>query len=122
MKQIIPANYSYLGIFLIAFGVVVNVWSDNLFKKTKTTVKPYEKPTFLITSGPFLFSRHPMYLGMASILLGSAVMLQSLITFIFPFIFIIIMEVLFIPKEEKSLEKVFGKKYLDYKKRVRRWI
>jgi protein-S-isoprenylcysteine O-methyltransferase Ste14 len=63
-----------------------------------------------------------MYLGMMSILLGVAIFLGSLISFAFPIIFIIIMEKLFIPLEEKNLEKKFGNQYIDYKKRVRRWI
>jgi len=63
-----------------------------------------------------------MYLGMMSILLGVAIFLGSLIAFAFPIIFVMIMERRFIPLEEKNLEKKFGNQYIDYKKRVRRWI
>ena len=122
IKKIIFPPYTYLGILLIIFGIVINIWADALFKKSKTTVKPHEKPISLETSGPFHISRHPMYLGMAAILLGVSVMLGSLIPFLFLIIFIIIMETKFILIEEKNLEKTFGKKYLDYKKKVRRWI
>jgi len=93
-----------------------------LFKKNKTTVKPYRNPTELITSGPFRISRHPMYLGMMLILLGIAIVHGTLITFAFPIIFIILMELFFIPYEEKNLERISGRKYLSYKKRVRRWL
>jgi protein-S-isoprenylcysteine O-methyltransferase Ste14 len=48
--------------------------------------------------------------------------LGSLITLIFPVLFIIISELLFIPFEEENLEKLFGKKYSEYKKKKRRWI
>ena len=100
----------------------MNIWSDQLFKKSKTTVKPHEIPTILELSGPFRISRHPMYLGMVAILLGIAILLGSLVTSIFPIFFIILMEILFIPTEERNLKKIFGKEYLDYKKKVRRWI
>jgi protein-S-isoprenylcysteine O-methyltransferase Ste14 len=93
-----------------------------MFKQKKTTVKPYENPTELLTSGPFRISRHPMYLGMVAVLLGEAILLGSLITLIFPVLFIIISELLFIPFEEENLEKFFGKKYGEYKKKIRRWI
>ncbi len=83
---------------------------------------PYEIPTSLVTEGPFHISRQPIYLGMIFILLGEAILLGSLITFIFPVIFMILMEKIFIPVEEKNLETAFGEKYLDYKKKVRRWI
>lgn len=114
--------YNYLGVGLIIFGIIINLWTDSLFKKKQTTVKPYEMPNFFITSGPFKLSRHPMYLGMMSILLGVSIFLGSLIIFAFPIIFIIIMEKRFIPLEEKNLETKFANQYFDYKKNVSRWI
>jgi len=122
VKKIIHSPYIYLGVILILFGIIMNVWADRLFKKSKTPVKPHETPTSLEISGPFCISRHPMYLGMFAILLGVTIVLGSLTTFAFPVIFIILMETIFIPLEENNLEKAFGKKYLDYKKKVRRWI
>ena len=122
VKKIVRPPYIYSGIALIVLGVVLNIWSDALFKKKKTTIKPFEGPTKLEVSGPFAISRHPMYLGMAIILLGTSVVLGSLIAFIFPISFVIVMNVIFIPLEERNLEKIFGKEYLDYKQKVRRWI
>jgi len=103
-------------------GIALNIWADVLFKKNKTTVKPYKSPTELITSGPFRISRHPMYLGMMLILLGAAIVSGTLIAFVFPIVFIVLIELFFIPFEEKNLERIFGKKFLDYKKSVRRWL
>ena len=122
IKKIIFPQYTYLGWLLIMFGIILNIWSDLLFKRKKTTVKPHKTPSSLEISGPFRISRHPMYLGMAAILLGVSVMLGSLISFLFSIIFIIIMETKFISMEEKNLEKTFGKRYVDYKRKVRRWI
>jgi protein-S-isoprenylcysteine O-methyltransferase Ste14 len=107
---------------LILFGTIINIWTDNLFKKAGTTVKPTLLPKYFITKGPFKISRHPMYLGMVAVLFGEAMILGTFITFIFPIIFIILMEILFIPIEEENLQKKFGNKYLDYKNKVRRWI
>ena len=121
IKFIFPP-YNYLGFGLVIFGILINLWTDSLFKKKQTTVKPFEMPNFFVASGPFKLSRHPMYLGMMSILLGFAISQGSLIPFVFPVIFIIIMEKRFIPLEEKNLEKKFDNQYIDYKKRVRRWI
>ena len=114
--------YNYSGIILILFGIIMNLWTDSLFKKKQTTVKPHEMPNFFIALGSFRLSRHPMYLGMLSILFGTAIFLGSLSPFVFPIIFIIIIEKLFIPMEEKNLKKKFGNKYVDYKNKVRRWI
>jgi len=59
---------------------------------------------------------------MASTLFGAAIFLGSLISFIFPIIFVYIIRVRFIHLEEKNMEKKFGKKYVNYKNSVRRWI
>ena len=109
------------GLFII-FGITINLVTDNLFKKNKTTVKPNKKPTSLIIKGPFNLSRHPMYLGMVSILIGESIIIGTLVSFIFPILFIIIMNHAFIPMEEENLEKVFSKDYPQYKKKVRKWI
>ena len=114
--------YNYIGALLIIFGIVLNLKADSMFKKSRTTVKPHLMPSSFNVSGPFKISRHPMYLGMFLILFGIALIMGSLTAFIFSFIFVVLMEIFFIPEEEKNMEKVFGKKYLAYKKKVRRWI
>ncbi|MFH0970745.1 MAG: isoprenylcysteine carboxylmethyltransferase family protein [Candidatus Diapherotrites archaeon] len=119
---VISPPYSYSGIILVVFGIIMNLWADSLFKKMKTTVKPNESPTSMITSDPFKISRHPMYCGMAAILLGVAVFLGSIAPFVFPVAFIILMEIGFIAQEEKKMATIFGSKYLDYKRKVRRWV
>jgi protein-S-isoprenylcysteine O-methyltransferase Ste14 len=103
-------------------GGVLNIWADHLFKRDETTVKPYKRPTVLEDSGPFRISRHPMYLGMTSILVGAAILLGTIITFITPLLFILLVEILFLRDEEKNLEEAFGDEFLDYKMRVGRWI
>lgn len=121
-KKLVTPPYSYFGIAFIILGIVMNIWSDSLFKKIKTTIKPHEMPTSLVMSGPFKINRNPIYLGLVLILIGTALILGSLITFFTPIIFIIIINMLFIPMEEKNLENIFDREYADYKKRVRRWI
>ena len=120
--KIIQFPYTYTGLLLIAIGIILNVWTDYLFKKEHTTVKPHLKPTALITSGPFRISRHPMYLGMTTVLLGTAIFLGSPIPFTSPVLYMLLMERFFIYIEEANMESSFGDKYLNYKTRVRRWI
>jgi protein-S-isoprenylcysteine O-methyltransferase Ste14 len=122
IAKILYPPYTYLGWGLILFGAIMNLWTDMLFKKHKTTVKPHLNPSALITSGPFSISRHPMYLGMASVLLGVTVIHGTISGFISPVIYVGLMELLFIPFEEKNLNGVFGKQYTEYKQKVRRWI
>jgi protein-S-isoprenylcysteine O-methyltransferase Ste14 len=119
--KVIPFPYYFLGSFFIIFGIILNYWADAQFKKKQTTILPHEMPTFLVTYGIFRISRNPIYLGMASILLGIAIFFGTLIAFIFPLTFIIYIGKFIIPIEEKNLEQKFGKRYVRYKKKVRRW-
>ncbi len=121
-RTLVYPPYSYGGVVCVLFGSAITIWADFLFKKNGTTVKPYERPCHLNVSGPFRFSRNPMYLGFASILMGEAILIGSLPTFLCPIIFMTICQVLYIPVEEKHLEEVFGTEYTDYKRRVRRWL
>ena len=113
---------TYFGFLIIGFGFVLAFWSRSLFLKNATTLQPSEEPTLLVTSGPFRISRNPIYLGMASILLGVAVLFGTLVTLAFPVIFDTLIEFFIIPGEERKLEKIFGEPYRKYKKSVRRWI
>mgnify|MGYP003393998244 CR=1 FL=1 len=114
--------FTYSGFLIIGFGLVLAFWSRSLFLKNATTLQPSEKPTLLVTSGPFRWSRNPIYLGMASILLGVAVVLGALVALAFPVIFVMLIEFFIIPGEERMLEKIFGEPYREYKKSVHRWI
>jgi protein-S-isoprenylcysteine O-methyltransferase Ste14 len=114
--------FTYFGFLIIGFGLVLAFKSRSLFLKNATTLQPSEEPTSLVTSGPYRISRNPIYLGMASILLGVAVLSGTLVTLAFPVIFIVLINFFIIPGEERKMEKIFGESYREYKKGVRRWI
>jgi protein-S-isoprenylcysteine O-methyltransferase Ste14 len=59
---------------------------------------------------------------MASILLGVAVLMGTMVALAFPLLFLMLIEFSIIPGEERMLEKIFGEPYREYKKSVRRWI
>jgi protein-S-isoprenylcysteine O-methyltransferase Ste14 len=121
-RVVLHAPFTFFGIIIIGIGLVTAIRCRSLFLQNQTTLSPYESPAFLITTGPFRLSRNPVYLTMAAILLGSAVVMGTLVPFVFTFVFIAIIDLLFIPDEEERLETIFGEEYRDYKKRVRRWI
>ena len=76
----------------------------------------------LVTSGPFRFSRNPLYLGgNVFIFFGAALLLGSPIAVLFTAIHLPLID-RFIRREEKQLEQTFGKDWVRYKNLVRRWI
>jgi protein-S-isoprenylcysteine O-methyltransferase Ste14 len=76
----------------------------------------------LVTSGPFRFSRNPLYLGgNVFIFFGAALLLGSPTALVFTAIHLPLVD-LFIRREEKQLEQTFGEAWVRYKHQVRRWI
>ncbi len=122
VMQIVHYPHTLLGILFIFLGVMLNIWAWLLFTKNKTTQNPFKNPDKFINKRIYKISRNPMYLGMLIILIGIAVLMGSLTTFIFPIIFFFITNQLFVPLGEKNMERAFGKRYLEYKNKVRRWI
>ena len=120
--RILEAPYRYGGIVLIALALGLILWAAFLFRRAGTNIRPFLPSTALVVSGPYKFTRNPMYLGMSGVLLGAAVFMGSLSPFVvIPAFMALIAERFIIPEEEK-LEAAFGRDYLDYKARVRRWL
>ena len=87
-----------------------------------TTIRPDKPVSNLIQDGPFRYTRNPIYLSDAMIYAGIAVLRNSLwaIVLLPLAMFVIQREVM--GREERYLDRTFGEEYLDYKRRVRRWI
>lgn len=122
VQQVIHPPFTYLGIPIILLGLTLNVWSVSTLRTWKTTIEFNQAPTSLVTAGPYRFSRNPIYLSGLALSLGIALLLGSLITFVFPMLLFIILDRYYIPKEEETLEKAFGSIYRTYKHSVRRWV
>ena len=112
----------FIGIIPIFIGSYLNIYTDQLIKKKHTTIKPFEEPSAFIEYGPFRYSRNPIYLGMVLILVGAGFISGSVLTFLVPIGFAILVFFLYIKPEEQILEARFGETYTNYKKRVNCWI
>lgn len=112
------------GMFFAFLGAAVFIagYSIFLFKKSKTDVLPWKPASSLVTKGPYQYSRNPMYFSFVlggislSIYFSNAWLLILMIPFVF------VMNIYVIKREEEYLQRRFGKEYLDYQKKVRRWI
>jgi protein-S-isoprenylcysteine O-methyltransferase Ste14 len=122
LGRIVAFPWRLLGILPLTVGIILNLLADRSFKRRKTTVKPREKPSALVTDGIFRLSRHPMYLGMVLILAGIAILLGSVTPWFILLALVALFQVRFVRMEECMLEQTFGAAYRAYKKRVRRWI
>ena len=112
----------WLGLSLISGSLGLMVWADGTFKRWETAVNPDHPATTLVTSGPYRFSRNPMYLAFVLIQLGIGLALSSwwLLIVLLPAWIILRWGV--IAREEQHLAERFGDAYLNYKTAVRRWL
>ena len=122
VRRVVPEPWDYVGIFPALAGLVVNLWCSKMFSGAGTTIKPFERSARLVTGGPYRFSRHPMYVGMAAVLTGLAVFLGSVTPFVVIPAFVAVMAAKFIPAEERAMAETFGDKWREYAARVRRWL
>jgi protein-S-isoprenylcysteine O-methyltransferase Ste14 len=111
-----------LGGALVLSGIVLAVSFVRAFRRAATPINPAEPATALITTGPYVLSRNPGYLGMALAYAGVAVLSSAVwvLAMLVPVLFVIDRGV--IRREERHLERRFGDDYLRYKTRTRRWI
>ena len=120
--ELIPKPYRFGGIIIFIVGAWFAIRAKRLFKQTQTPMNPSAKPTQLHKLGFFRISRNPMYLGITAGLFGIAIFLGTIMTFVFPILFLLIMNYEFVPVEEQKLESVFGEEFRQYRNEVRRWI
>ena len=109
-------------LLLLALGFFVRVWATVYFYAHKMRVISLEPQKTLITSGPYRFSRNPLYLGgNVFIFFGAALLFGSPTALLATALHIPLVD-LFIRREEKQLEREFGEEWRSYRKRVRRWL
>jgi protein-S-isoprenylcysteine O-methyltransferase Ste14 len=122
IKVLISWPFNLLGVLIIILGLMVNNAASSHLRRNRTPIGFSETPERLVTDGPFRISRNPIYLGGVMVLLGLAVLLGSLASFLFPMLLFLLLHLLFIPAEENQLEEEFGPDYIEYRRSLRRWL
>jgi len=112
-----------LGGLLLGAGVLLGpVWGIRVMRRAGTTVRPDRPSQKLVTSGPFRFSRNPLYVALTLCYAGAAVAANSVWALLLLIAVVLIMVRLVISREEAYLARTFGEEYERYKETVRRWV
>ena len=122
IAQIIAFPWRLLGCAPLLLGVALVVYSLRLFGIHKTTPKPFGVAAVLVTSGAFRVTRNPMYVGIILMLSGIACFFGTVGPWLVIPVLGILLDVIFVRREEEKMELIFGDAYRRYKTRVRRWI
>ena len=92
------------------------------FAKAKTSIRPDRGACALIRTGPFRWSRNPLYLAVGLVIVGIGFWVNSLWVLVMMIPLVPVMSGAVIAREERYLEHKFGQVYVDYKRSVRRWF
>jgi len=111
-----------IGLLFVVFGVGMSCFAAAIFQARETTRNPYGEPAAFVVQSPYTWTRNPMYLGLTTVLFGLAVFFGSIVMLLGPAVFFAAIDRIVIPREEETMERLFGKDYVDYTSRVRRWI
>ena len=116
------SKFRLLGAVLMTGAVLVFVPSLRAFRRAGTPVRGSQRSTAVVRSGPYRFSRNPIYVSFVLLVLGLSFSLDNswLLITLLPAISIISFVV--IPREERFLERIFPEPYSEYKATVRRWL
>lgn len=119
----LPTLLSRIGgaMFLVA-GVWLGIWSIGLFRQAETSLVPVKPSTALVLSGPYRWTRNPMYLGLLLCYIAVALIAQIMWLLVLAPVVILVIQTQVIAREERYLKHAFGERYLEYQRRVRRWI
>jgi protein-S-isoprenylcysteine O-methyltransferase Ste14 len=113
-----------LAILFGVFGLVMALLGFEAFGEAKTTVNPVkiDAASSLVMTGVYRYTRNPMYVGLASLLVAWAIYLAAPLTLLGPLAFVLYITRFQIMPEERALSRIFGRPYDDYRARVRRWL
>jgi protein-S-isoprenylcysteine O-methyltransferase Ste14 len=117
-----PSVSTPVGAMLMLFAVGLFVAAVRTFRTAGTPVPGNRPTTAIVRTGPYRFSRNPIYLAFSLFQLGLAVGVNSLGLLITLIPALVLMALVVIPREERYLEVRFPTEYASYRAAVRRWL
>jgi protein-S-isoprenylcysteine O-methyltransferase Ste14 len=111
-----------VGVSLIAAGLLLGFQAYREFRRAETNVEVYRPATALVTSGPYRYTRNPIYVGLTLAYVGAALVADSLWVLGLLVPTLLIMHYGVVVREEQYLLRKFGTAYQRYQASVRRWV
>ena len=110
------------GLILFLLALLIIRWSVVSFRKARTHILTNQSATAIVDSGPFAYSRNPIYVALFVIMVALAIGFDSLWFLAALVVMYFVIRYGVVAREEAYLERKFGVRYLDYKNGVRRWL
>lgn len=111
-----------LGIPLVGASFLLAMWAARTMHRAGTNIDPRKPATALVVTGPFRFTRNPLYLSLSLLYLGVTALVNALWPLVLIPVVLVVIRYGVIDREERYLERKFGQAYREYKATVRRWL
>jgi protein-S-isoprenylcysteine O-methyltransferase Ste14 len=115
-----PAGWFGAALFVLA--LMLGVWAIATMTRAGSNVPTNRPTTTIVETGPYRFTRNPIYVGMMLSLIGLAIAFDTLWLLLMGVAFALVIRYGVVAREESYLERKFGGVYRDYRGRVRRWL
>ncbi len=112
----------WAGVTLLVLGVGVALWGGRTMLAAGTNVDPSLPTTAIVTSGPFRFSRNPLYLALTLVYLGLTLAFNAGWGLVLLGPVLLVMHRGVVMREERYLDRKFGEIYRQYRSKVRRYL
>jgi protein-S-isoprenylcysteine O-methyltransferase Ste14 len=109
-------------VVMVAIGLAIMGWGFFTFRRARTAIIPFHAASSLVTTGPYRFTRNPMYTGLTIAYVGGALLIGSAWPLILLPAVLIVLFITVIAREERYLSDAFAGEYAAYCARVRRWL
>ncbi|MBD0284207.1 MAG: isoprenylcysteine carboxylmethyltransferase family protein [Flavisolibacter sp.] len=109
-------------VFMLLSGMLVLACVVVFIIRGKGTPAAFDPPREFVATGPYAYVRNPMYIGGFILLVGFGLYQHSLSILILSAILIFLFHLFVVFYEEPTLERQFGKSYVDYKNHIHRWM
>jgi len=111
-----------LGLSLAVVAIAVARWGRRTMTAAGTNVRPTRPATTIVTTGPFRFSRNPLYVSLTLLYLGLTTAVNTWWGLVLLVPLLATMHFGVVLREERYLERKFGEPYRQYRSRVRRYL
>jgi protein-S-isoprenylcysteine O-methyltransferase Ste14 len=110
------------GAFFVGAWLAIAFPSIRRFRRSNTSIVPIRPAEALVLSGPYQYTRNPMYVSLAFLTIGCGLLLATWwpLALLVPTL-VIVQQFVILP-EERYLRRRFGSEYDAYTRRVRRWL
>ena len=112
----------WIGGSLMVGALAFGAWAIQTFRRAGTTPNPHADVTAFVTTGPFAFSRNPMYVTNVVFQVGAAFLLDNVWILMLAPVTWLLLDRVIIVGEERYLADKYGATYDAYRGRVRRWL